>query len=171
MSRANNSMGVTVPVAVNADGSTITGPVYEYIENDNATTLSATFPYATNSTDTTTATLTVKQHLTDAPTPIPSTGWTWTSATTIALLPAGTAFTQSAIYELVYTAKNPWVAGIGFAAIRDLASFLRNATADTAGTAEPARRRREAHDLVRAIAAGAHHERLHLAGVQSGSQR
>jgi hypothetical protein len=136
-SRANNSMGVTVPVAVNADGSTITGPVYEYIENDNATTLSATFPYATNSTDTTTATLTVKQHLTDAATPIPSTGWTWTSATTIALLPAGTAFTQSAIYELVYTAKNPWVAGIGFAAIRDLASFLRNATADTAGTANP----------------------------------
>ena len=138
VSRANNSMGITVPVPVNADGSTITGPVYEYIENDNATTMSATLPYATNSMDTTTATLTVKQHLTDTATPIPSTGWAWTSATTIALLPAGTAFTQSAIYELVYTAKNPWVAGIGLAAIRDLASFLRNATADvTAGTANP----------------------------------
>src|SRR5580698_863910 len=137
VSRANNSMGVTVPVAVNADGSAITGPVYQYIENDNATTMSATLAYATNSTDTTTATLTVKQHLTDTPTVIPSTGWTWTNATTIALLPAGTPFTQSAIYELVYTAKNPWVAGIGLAAIRDLASFLRNATADTAGTANP----------------------------------
>jgi hypothetical protein len=137
VSRANNSMGVTVPVAVNADGSAITGPVYEYIENDNATTMSATLPYATNSTDTTLATLTVKQHLTDAATPVPSTGWTWTSPTTIALLPAGTPFTQSAIYELVYTAKNPWVAGVGLAAIRDLASFLRNATADTAGTPNP----------------------------------
>jgi hypothetical protein len=137
VSRANNSMGITVPVPKNADGSSITGQVYEYIENDNATTMSASLPYATNSTDTTTATLTVKQHLTDTATPIPSTGWTWTSPTTIALLPAGTPFTQSAIYELVYTAKDPWVAGIGLAAIRDLASFLRAATADTAGTPNP----------------------------------
>jgi hypothetical protein len=137
VSRASNSMGITVPVAVNADGSAITGPVYEYIEFDNTTTMSDTVAYTTNSTDTTLATLTVKQHLTDTPTSIPSTGWTWTSPTTIALLPAGTAFTQSAIYELVYTAKNPFVATIGLAAIRDLASFLRNATADTAGTPNP----------------------------------
>jgi hypothetical protein len=138
VSRANNSMGVTVPVAVNADGSAITGPVYEYIEFDNATTMSSTVTYTTNSMDPTTATLTVKQHLTDTATMIPGgTGWTWTSANTIALLPAGTPFTQSAIYELVYTAKNPWVAGIGLAAIRDLGSFLRTATADTAGTPNP----------------------------------
>jgi hypothetical protein len=138
VSRANNSMGVTVPVAKNADGSSISGQVYEYIENDNATTMSATVPYATiSTTDQTLATLTVKQHLTDTPTVIPSTGWSWTSATTLALLPAGTPFTQSAIYELVYTAKDPWVAGIGLAAIRDLASFLRTAAADTAGTPNP----------------------------------
>src|ERR1700761_8315505 len=137
VSRANNSMGITVPVPKNSDGSSITGKVYEYIENDNATTMSATLPYAANSTATTQATLTVKQHLTDTPTPIDPTAWTWTSPTSIALLPAGTAFTQSAIYELVYTAKDPWVAAIGFAAVRDLASFLRNATADTAGTPNP----------------------------------
>jgi hypothetical protein len=138
VSRANNSMGVTTPVAMNADGSSITGPVYEYLESDAANTLSFTTTYNTNTTDTTQATLTVKAHLTDAPTTIPSTGWTWTSPNTIALLPAGTAFTQSAIYELVFTAKDPWVAGIGLAAIRDLASFLRNATTDvTSGTANP----------------------------------
>jgi hypothetical protein len=137
VSRANNSMGITLPVALNADGSTIVGPVYQYIENDNATTTSTTLAYATNSTDTTLATLTVKAHLTDTPTVIPSTGWAFTSPTTVALLPAGTAFAQSSIYELVYTAKNPFVAGIGLAAIRDLASFLRNATADTAGTPNP----------------------------------
>jgi hypothetical protein len=137
VSRANNSMGVTVPVATNADGSSITGPVYEYIEFDNATTMSSTTTYNTSSMDTTLATLTVKQHLTDAPTTIPSTGWIWTSANTVALLPAGTPFAQSAIYELVYQAKDPWVAAIGLAAIRDLASFLRNGTADTAGTANP----------------------------------
>jgi hypothetical protein len=81
VSRANNSMGITVPVAVNANGSAITGPVYEYIEFDNATTMSYTTTYPTNTTDTTQATLTVKQHLTDAPTTIPATGWTWTSPT------------------------------------------------------------------------------------------
>jgi hypothetical protein len=137
VSRANNSMGITVPVAVNADGSAVTGQVYEYIEFDNATTMSDTTTYPTNTTDTTQATLTVKAHLTDTPTTIPSTGWTWTSANTIALLPAGTPFAQSSIYELVYTAKNPWVAGIGFAGIRDLVSFLRHAKTDTSGTANP----------------------------------
>jgi hypothetical protein len=138
VSRSNNSMGVTTPVAVNADGSTITGPVYEYLETDSPTTASMTTTYTTNSTDTTMATLTVKAHLTDTPTPVDPTAWTWTSPTTIALLPAGTNFTAGSIYELVYTAKNPWVAGIGFAAVRDLMSFLRTAKTDvTSGTANP----------------------------------
>ena len=136
-SRSNYSMGMTAPVAKNADGSSITGPDYEYIEFDNATTTSYTTAYNTNSTDTTQATLTVKQHLTDTPTTIPSTGWKWTGANTIALLPAGTPFTQSAIYELTFTAKDPVVGGIGFAAVRDFVSFLRNQTADSAGTANP----------------------------------
>jgi hypothetical protein len=135
--RTGGSMGVTVPVAKNADGTSITGPSYEYIENDNATTTSFTTAYNTNTTDTTKATLTVKDHLTDPAVAIPSTGWAWTSSNTIALLPAGTAFKQSSIYELSYTAKDPLVGGIGFAALRDLASFLRNAKADTAGTANP----------------------------------
>jgi hypothetical protein len=137
VSRANNSMGITVPVAVNANGSTVTGSMYEYIEFDNATTMSYTTTYPTNTTDTTQATLTVKQHLTDAPTTIAATGWTWTSPTTIALLPAGTPFQQSAIYELVFTAKNPFVSGIGFAGLRDFVSFLRNAKADTMGNPNP----------------------------------
>jgi hypothetical protein len=136
-SRSNYSMGVTAPIAKNADGTSITGPDYEYIEFDNATTTSYTTSYNTNSTDTTLATLTVRNHLTDAPVIVPATGWSWTSASTIALLPAGTAFKQSAIYELTYTAKDPVVGGTGFAAIRDFVSFLRTATADTAGTANP----------------------------------
>ena len=136
-SRTNFSMGATVPIAKNPDGSSITGPDYEYIEFDNATTTSYTVSYPTNSTDTTQATLTVRDHLTDAPVAVAATGWTWTSPTTIALLPAGTAFKQSAIYELTYTAKDPYVGGVGFAAFRDFASFLRNAAADSAGTANP----------------------------------
>jgi Alpha/beta hydrolase domain len=125
------------PIATNPDGSSITGPDYEYIENDNQTTTSFVAPYNTSTTDTTKATLTVRAHLTDPPTTVPSTGWAWTAPNTMALLPANTPFAQSAIYELVYTAKDPYVAGVGFAATRDMASFLRNAQADTLGTPNP----------------------------------
>jgi hypothetical protein len=136
-SRANYSMGVTAPIATNADGSSITGLDYEYIEFDNATTTSFTTAYNTSTTDTTQATLTARAHLTDPPAAVPSAGWTWTSNNTISLLPAGTPFQQSWIYELAFTAKDPIVAGVGFAALRDFASFLRNAATDTAGTPNP----------------------------------
>ena len=46
-------------------------------------------------------------------------------------------FQQSALYELTYPAKDPLVAGLGFAAIRDVADFLRNARTDQAGNPNP----------------------------------
>src|SRR5215470_10825600 len=46
--------------------------------------------------------------------------------------PAG--FDGGAIYEFVYEAKDPRVMGLGFAATRDLISFLRHEAADAAGT-------------------------------------
>jgi hypothetical protein len=46
-------------------------------------------------------------------------------------------FDAGAIYEFIYTAKDPKVMGLGFAATRDIVSFLRNEIADTAGTANP----------------------------------
>lgn len=45
--------------------------------------------------------------------------------------PAG--FDAGAIYEITYTAKDPGVVGLGFAALRDVASFLRH----EAGAANP----------------------------------
>jgi hypothetical protein len=42
-----------------------------------------------------------------------------------------------AIYSLVYTAKRPVVMGIGFAAVRDLVSFLRHDAKDAQGNANP----------------------------------
>ena len=44
--------------------------------------------------------------------------------------PAG--FDGGAIYDLVYEAKDPRVMGLGFAATRDLISFLRHGPADAA---------------------------------------
>ena len=46
-------------------------------------------------------------------------------------------FDPSRLYELVYTAKDPLVLGIGFAATRDIVDFFRHAAADANGTANP----------------------------------
>jgi hypothetical protein len=49
--------------------------------------------------------------------------------------PAG--FKPGNLYELTYRAKDPLVLGLGFAAARDLASFLRERDKDDTGTANP----------------------------------
>lgn len=129
---------ITVPVATDG-GEPITGPSYEYIFFDNATAQTYPLAYAAATLDKAQATLTVRQHLTDPATPIPDSGWAYTSlaGTAIRLLPTGTPFQQSAIYEFTYTAQQPVVAGLGFAATRDFLSFLRYATVDDFGHPNP----------------------------------
>jgi hypothetical protein len=46
-------------------------------------------------------------------------------------------FKPGHIYEFIYQAKNPLVLGLGFAVVRDLISFLRYQSRDTAGRANP----------------------------------
>ena len=46
-------------------------------------------------------------------------------------------FESGRLYELVYTAKDPLVLGVGLAATRDLVSFFRYARADQGGTPNP----------------------------------
>ena len=46
-------------------------------------------------------------------------------------------FDAGTIYELIYTAKDPKVMGLGFAATRDIVSFLRYEKADAAGADNP----------------------------------
>jgi hypothetical protein len=53
------------------------------------------------------------------------------------LLPEG--FRPGWIYELVYTATEPLVLGLGFAAVRDLVGFCRYGTQDANGTRNPLR--------------------------------
>ena len=47
------------------------------------------------------------------------------------------AFRAGRFYELVYTAKDPLVLGVGLAATRDIVSFFRHAQADASGTPNP----------------------------------
>ena len=136
-STANFNSTITLPVAKNLDGSTITGPVYEYIVMGNNTTTSFELNYAAATLNQATAKLTHRQKLNDVPTVIPASGWEYVNETQIRLLPAGTTFKQADIYEFSFTAKNPTVNGIGFAAVRDFVAFLRYEAADTAGNANP----------------------------------
>lgn len=133
---ATDTIKITGPIARNPDGTSITGTSYEYIVFDNLTSTSFTTYYNTSSTETSLAKLTKRQFQTDAPVALAPDEWSWTSPNTIAL--AGNApFARSWIYELTYTAKDPYVAGLGLAAVRDFVSFLRSGKADSLGTPNP----------------------------------
>ena len=111
------------PVARNPDGSTITGPSYEYIVVG-AATASVALSYAAATLDKTKATLTHRVHLNDAPQIVPASGWNYNAAGTAISL-VGSSFIANDIYEFVYTAKDPKPNGLGFAAVRDWMEFLR----------------------------------------------
>ncbi|GAB4041933.1 alpha/beta hydrolase domain-containing protein [Spirosoma jeollabukense] len=136
-SSSNNNLTLSVPIAKNTDGSTITGPSYEYIVYDNATSETYALAYPAATLIKNQATLTVREHLQDSAKIVPASEWEYVNDRTIRLLPAGTPFRQSSIYEFSYTARDPMVAGIGFAATRDFVSFLRYATADDFGNPNP----------------------------------
>jgi len=140
----NDRMTITVPIATE-DGHPIVGPSLEEIMAENARhvppgthvlTWPLTYPAAT--VDQSQATLTVRQYRSDPPTAIPTTAWQYLDASTIGLLPTGeTPFERGQIYQFVYPATNPIVTGIGFAAVRDVVSFLRHASVDEQGTPNP----------------------------------
>jgi alpha/beta hydrolase family protein len=125
-----------LPVATNADGSTITGPGYEYIVSPGAT-FTLAYPAASGSQDPANAKLTHRIHLDDpAQTLLPS-DWAYTDPSHTAIKLTSGPFVANDIYEFSYIAKNPTVNGLGFAAIRDFNSFLRYAAHDDFGTANP----------------------------------
>jgi hypothetical protein len=79
----------------------------------------------------------VREKNEDAPRPIPASGWAFLDDGAIVLLPRGTPFRAGALYQFTYRARNPPVAGIGYAATRDWVAFLRYAAKDKAGNANP----------------------------------
>ena len=135
---AGDSFTTKVPVAVNADGSPIVGPSMEefVVDTNNVTVGRLTYPAAT--LDKSKASLTVRVRVDDPPEAIPAEEWDYANEAGTAIKLAGDKpFRSGTLYEFVYSAKNPLVAGLGFAAIRDLASFIRNADKDDSGTANP----------------------------------
>ncbi len=97
----------------------------------------ARLSYPAVSTDAREARLTVRDRESDARVEIPSEKWEFVDRQTIRLLPRGADFAPFKIYEVWYEATGSTVMGIGFAATRDLVSFLRYERADRNGTPNP----------------------------------
>jgi hypothetical protein len=96
----------------------------------------APLSYPASATDPASCTLTVRQRERDPRTPVSSDRWRFVSDMQIEIdRPHG--FDAGAIYEFIYPARDPIVMGLGFAAVRDLVSFLRRAGTDDAGTPNP----------------------------------
>jgi hypothetical protein len=149
---------LTVPVARNADGSSITGPYRSELVPTTATPVTtlpggvfngSMIPYEPASLDNTQPgySLTRRVNETDARVPIPPADWKFANCDNAANpfpgTPDGTrvclrgGFDPRYLYELVYVARDPKVMGLGLAALRDTVSFFRGAAVDAAGTPNP----------------------------------
>ncbi|MEX2048435.1 MAG: alpha/beta hydrolase domain-containing protein [Gemmatimonadota bacterium] len=126
-----------LPVARRADGSSVSGPALEeFIFNDGDPVSVGRVTYEAASLDPARATLTVRRNQAGPREKPSDLRWHWTSARELRIeRPSG--YDGGAIYELVYEAKDPIVMGLGFAAMRDVISFLRYDTSDRAGNANP----------------------------------
>ena len=148
-----------LPIATE-NGVPITGKVrVEYImDQPGITTVplsgkAAAHSYPTVSRDTRQANLTRRRYPYDPREPIPANAWRFarsegsrggeTGEAERALIASDThihlptGFETGWIYELVYTAKDPLVHGLGHVAVRDFVSFLKYGVEDAAGQPNP----------------------------------
>jgi len=135
----NATMGARFPVMID-DGKPIVRRIREEFQVGKrrpADAETARLNYPAASTDKSKARLTMRARESDQRVEIPSDQWEFADARTVRLLPKGTKLSSHMIYELFYEATDAKVVGIGFAATRDVVSFLRNERADEQGTANP----------------------------------
>lgn len=146
-----------VPVAKHNDGARVTGQVLGRIVNQSGPQSQALLvqsnpvPYKPLNLDTSKATLTsrgaenMRGEVTDEQT-IAATDWAWAKCDAqnpFPGLPDPTqiclkqGFDAKRLYQVVFTAADPYVLGVGFAAWRDVGVFFKHASADDQGTPNP----------------------------------
>ncbi len=160
--RATQTVGgrhwLKVPTAKHADGSTVTGGVFGRIVNRSGLAAqplivqSNPVPYLPASLDTTQATLVSRDHETmegvvTGETLIPSANWkfcgggSYAAPLPLTALPVQIClkdgFNVAKLYQVNYTAKDPLLLGVGFAAWRDVGTFFKTATQDDDGQPNP----------------------------------
>lgn len=131
--RANGGLRIDIPVLPGITGMVRDEFVFGTRINP-ADRPTAPLSYPAAETDPAKASLTVRRRREDAPQPV---AFAFAGERAIRLLPEGTAFTPGSIYEFRYTATGARPLGMGYAATRDLVSFLRHGEADGQGRPGP----------------------------------
>ena len=152
--KGGNRLTMRVPYAAR-DGAEITGILrteYQVANTEKTLDLSAGFftgsshySYEAINLDNSECTLTKRVLESDRREVIPQSDWAFSDCTKTRYPGAPNQkkislrdeFQPGYIYELIYTAKNPLVLGLGFAAIRDITSFFRYELNDDAGFRNP----------------------------------
>ena len=140
-----------LPVAVQEDGSPITGKTYVEVSVDEKAYSRPFFgspwgtpaAYPTVALDDPTAVLTMRATRSEPAITVPRDAWAFARWEDDKAIPDPTSLYVKAglrpgwLYELVYTARDPRVSGLGLTGLRDAISFLRYADQDKSGTANP----------------------------------
>jgi hypothetical protein len=156
VSKAGSTMGAGFPVAM-ADGKPMVRRIREEMQvgkRVSAAVETFRLSYPASSADKSTARLTTRARDSDPRVEVPPDEWEFADARSIRLLPRGTKFTPTTIYELWYDAIEPKIAGMGFAATRDVVSFLRYDRADGKGRLNPLLATEQGRGIRHAIAFG-----------------
>jgi hypothetical protein len=153
----NGMQFLQLPVARGPNGAPVTGEVFARIVNragpGSQPLLVQTnpVPYRPQSLDTRQAKLVSRAgenqngEVTEEVT-VPASDWAWARCDASHPFPGTPDATQvclkngfdaTRLYQVVFTAADPYVLGIGFAAWRDVAAFFKQAGADDAGTPNP----------------------------------
>lgn len=134
-SATNPLLTAALPIARNADGSSIVENMIIEQIFDNATGTNITLPYRAANLDQSQAYMVVHNHtafvggpLVDR-VPVPVNVWSYVNDRTVRINRADPfllPYDQGAAFEFVFPAKDPIVLALGFAATRDLISFLKH---------------------------------------------
>ena len=147
----NDRMTMHLPMPELEKGKAVTGIVRTEFIIDKPSVLSMplsgdgfTKSYETTSLNTNNAFLAYREHESSQRKPISPNKWSFSKSNEKGLpIPSYTdcyikgGFQPGWIYELIYTARNPLVLGLGFTAVRDLISFLRHNETDHQNTPNP----------------------------------
>lgn len=156
--RANHGLSMHAPVAT-GNGKPIIQTIRDQFVSGTRVGVLESFKlsYEAATLDQAHAQLTRRSRAADTPETIPPAGWTFVDARSIKLLPEGTHPMPGVLYDFRYRAKNPRVLGMGFAATRDVVSWLRHDPQAVSVTGRPM-----SHVLAIGISQSARYLRDHI---------
>ncbi len=137
--RANSGLALQAPPALEHGQPLVRTIRDEVVSGTRGPPLEALrLSYPAASRDPSRTRITMRAREADPPVELPPTAWAYEDDRTIRLLPAGTRPAPGVLYEVWYPATGARVLGVGFAATRDVVSYLRHGQRDNAGRPNPA---------------------------------